>query len=56
MIGFGPDLAPLSLLTESQTYQRPTDAMSETTQPEPMSVYQLRVVVRGISPLIWGGC
>ena len=27
--------------------------MSETTQPEPMSVYQVRVVVRGISPLIW---
>src|SRR5664279_4009041 len=25
MIGFGPDLAPLSLLTESQTYQRLTD-------------------------------
>jgi tetratricopeptide (TPR) repeat protein len=25
MIGFGPDLAPLSMLTESQTYQRLTD-------------------------------
>jgi len=27
--------------------------MSETTQPEPLSVYHVRVVVRGISPLIW---
>ena len=27
--------------------------MPETRQPAPLTGYQLRVVVRGVSPLIW---
>src|ERR1035437_8792959 len=53
MIGFGPDLAPLSILTESQTYQRLTDG-SPIADVSPFLDGDL-LAARGVPGVVGGG-